>query len=477
MRRTVILYNPAAPYYTLPLQFLALASVIDCSRYSVHIIDARIEKSPDAAHAKLRALLPEAVCVGISVITGTPIRDALAATWVVKSTDPTVPVIWGGWHPSILPEQCLRDGHANFCVKGQGELTFLDLLEALSAGGGFESIEGISYLHEGKFRENPPRKFVDVNTFPPYDYELLPIERYFELKERRQLDFYSSQGCPYRCSFCADPYVYNRRWSGLRGSRMMSDVFDAVRRYAITDVVFQDENFFANRNRVQEFCQNYSSEEMRFSWTATSRADQIAPLNDEFLEEMRSANLRRVMIGAESGSQDLLDRMGKDTLVEETLISAANLQRHSISATFGFIVGLPEEGFQNTLRTLATIKEIKRINPEFEFNIFFYTPYPGTALFDEIVRRGYRVPQSLHDWSSLDFVKYAGYWLDPREQDYVQRFKFYARLGTERRYARPWFYPLKTLASARLRTDHFQFPLEMRLSEAVQKNILRRHDR
>jgi anaerobic magnesium-protoporphyrin IX monomethyl ester cyclase len=251
MRRKVILYNPAAPYYTLPLQFLALASVIDCGRYSVHIIDARIEKSPEEAHAKLRALLPDAVCVGISVITGTPIRDALAASWVVKSTDPTVPVVWGGWHPSILPEQCLREGHADFCVKGQGELTFLELLEALSAGGGFGSIEGISYLHEGKFRENPPRKFVDVNTFPPYDYTLLPLERYFALKERRQLDFYSSQGCPYRCSFCADPYVYNRRWSGLRGSRMMTDVFDAVRRYAITDVVFQDENFFANRNRVR----------------------------------------------------------------------------------------------------------------------------------------------------------------------------------------------------------------------------------
>jgi len=476
MRRSVVFYNPAAPYYTLPLQFLALASVIDRSRYSVHVIDARIEKNVDEAHAKLRALLPDAVCVGISVITGTPIRDAVAASRVVKSADQSIPVVWGGWHPSILPEQCLREGHADFCVRGQGELTFLDLLEALSTGGGFESIEGISYLREGKFRENPSRKFVDVNSFPSYDYTLLPLEHYFDLKKRRQLDFYSSQGCPYRCSFCADPYVYNRRWSGLRGARMMTDVFEAVRRFAITDVVFQDENFFARRTRVQEFCRDYAAEGMRFSWTATSRADQIAPLDDAFLAGMRSANLRRVIIGAESGSQELLDRMRKDTLVEETLISAENLHRHSISATFGFIVGLPEEGFENTLRTLATIKEIKRIDPEFEFNIFFYTPYPGTALFDEIVRRGYRVPQSLHEWSSLDFLKYAGYWLDPREQEYVQRFKFYARLGTERRYTRPWLYPMKTIASARLRTSYFKFPVEMHMSEIVRKHILHRHD-
>jgi len=314
MRRSVIFYNPAAPYFTLPLQFLALASVIDRTRFSVHIIDARIEQSPEVAHAKLRALLPDALCVGISVITGTPIRDAVAASQVVKSADPTVPVVWGGWHPSILPEQCLREGHADFCVKGQGEMTFLDLLDALSTGGGFESIEGICYLREGLFRENPPRKFVDVNHFPSYDYSLLPLERYFALKKRRQLDFYSSQGCPYRCSFCADPYVYNRRWSGLRESRMMTDVFDAVGRYDVTDVVFQDENFFANKSRVQQFCQNYVAGGMKFSWTATSRADQIADLSDDFLREMRKANLRRVMIGAESGSQDLLDRMGKTPL-------------------------------------------------------------------------------------------------------------------------------------------------------------------
>jgi len=299
MRRSVIFYNPAAPYFTLPLQFLALASVIDRTRFSVHIIDARIEQSPEVAHAKLRALLPDALCVGISVITGTPIRDAVAASQVVKSADPTVPVVWGGWHPSILPEQCLREGHADFCVKGQGEMTFLDLLDALSTGGGFESIEGICYLREGLFRENPPRKFVDVNHFPSYDYSLLPLERYFALKKRRQLDFYSSQGCPYRCSFCADPYVYNRRWSGLRESRMMTDVFDAVGRYDVTDVVFQDENFFANKSRVQQFCQNYVAGGMKFSWTATSRADQIADLSLEHLHlALRDLDRAAVLVDA-----------------------------------------------------------------------------------------------------------------------------------------------------------------------------------
>jgi anaerobic magnesium-protoporphyrin IX monomethyl ester cyclase len=469
MRRSVILYNPSAPEYALPLQFLALVSVLDEEKYAIKIVDARIEKSTEEAHAKLRSLLPEALCVGISVISGEPIRDARAATDIVRASDPSVPVVWGGWHPSILPEQCLREGQADFCVKGQGELTFKELLDALGAGGGYESIDGLCYLRAGKFVENPSRAYIDVNQFPAYDYSLLDMERYFALKKRRQLEFYSSQGCPYRCSFCADPHVFNRRWSGLQAGRMSADVFAAVDRYRVSDIVFQDENFFANEDRVREFCRDYNAAAMTFSWSASARADQIASLDDDFLRLMRDAKLRRLTIGAESGSQDMLDRMGKDTLVEEVLISAANLHRHSIAATFDFIVGIPEEGFQNTLRTLAAIKEIKRINPDFGFNISFYTPYPGTPLFDEIVRTGYAVPRSLEEWSNLAMLQDGSPWVHPLEREYVRRFRFYARVGTEHRFAQPWLYPLRMLAATRLRRNYFQFPVEMQLRDLMKR--------
>jgi radical SAM superfamily enzyme YgiQ (UPF0313 family) len=372
MKKTIVFYNPIAPYYTLPLQFLALASVIDKTKYDVKIIDARIEKNAEAAHAKVRELLSHAACLGVSVITGTPLKDAVAISRITKSFAPSVPVVWGGWHPSIYPEQCMREGYADYCVFGQGEMTFLELLEAFEAGDGFEKILGLTYFKDEKYVENPERKFIDINTFPAYDYGLLPLETYFKLKGRRQLDFYSSQGCPYRCAFCADPYVYSRRWSGLKGSRMLFEVFDAVRKYEADEVQFLDENFFANRNRVLEFCKGVKDHGMRFRWSATSRADQIAPLDDDLLGEIAQANLRQVVIGAESGSQEMLDFMKKDTLAEEAIVSAQKLARHGIDAVFGFIVGFPEEGFENTLKTLACIKEIKRINPDFQFNIFFF---------------------------------------------------------------------------------------------------------
>lgn len=474
VKKTIILYNPQAPFYTVPLQYLALGSVLDKEKYEIRIIDARIERSVEQAHEKVKELLPHALCVGVSVITGTPIKDAVQVSRMVKRTAPSVPVVWGGWHPSIYPEQCIREGYADYCVFGQGELTFLDLVQALEHNSGFESIEGLSFRKNGLFYQNAERKFVDINTFPAYEYDLVPIEKYFSLKGMRQLDFYSSQGCPYRCAFCADPFVYSRRWSGLKSSRMLFDVFDAVDRYAVDDILFLDENFFANRNRVLEFCDGIGQRKKAFSWAATSRADQIAPLEDDVLKTMADANLRKVIIGAESGSQEMLELMKKDTLAEDAIISAEKLSRYGIGAAFGFIVGFPEEGFANTLQTLNIIKEIKRINPEFEFNIFFYTPYPGTELFDYIVKRGYRVPKDIASWSDIDFITYAGYWIREEEKEYVDRFKFYTKVGTEGAYNRSHARPLQRLARARIKRDFFDFPIEKELVNFLRYKILHR---
>lgn len=473
-KRTIILYNPAAPYYTIPLQYLALASVIDRQKYDIKIVDARIERSTRDAHVKVKELLPDAVCLGVSIITGTPIKDAVAVSSMAKRFAPSVPVVWGGWHPSIYPEQCLREGFADYSIFGQGELTFVELLEALASNNGLDKILGLAYLKNNIFYENDERKFVDINQFPPYDYDLVPLETYFRLKGLRQIDFYSSQGCPYRCAFCADPFVYSRRWSGLKGVRMLSDVFDAVAKYKVDDVLFQDENFFANRTRVEQFCHGIREIGMRFTWAATSRADQIAPLDDGTLAELAKSGLRKVMIGAESGSQEMLDFMKKDTLAEEAIISAEKLSRHGIGATFGFIVGFPEEGFENTLKTLSIIKEIKKINPAFEFNIFFFTPYPGTELFNYIVQQGYKVPQTLTEWSDIDFIMYAGYWVKENERKYVDRFKFYTKLATEHQGMKRWVRPLQIVARARATNDYYSFPVEKEVINFVRHKILQK---
>src|SRR5262249_48363592 len=132
-KRLIVLYNPRGEGHILPLGLIHVASVLP--RHRVVIVDGRLE--PDA-EARVAALAREAACLGVSVLTGAPILDALKVTEAARRERPDLPVIWGGWHPSLLPEQCLASGVVDACVIGQGERTLAEAVAALDAGAGLQ---------------------------------------------------------------------------------------------------------------------------------------------------------------------------------------------------------------------------------------------------------------------------------------------------------------------------------------------------
>src|ERR1041385_221677 len=240
MRKTIILYNPEAPYYTFPLPLLAISTLVDRSKYDIKIIDARIDP---LAHKHVLESLDNAVCMGISVLTGSPIKDASSITKLIKRHRPDIPVIWGGWHPSIFPEQCMLEGMADYIVTGQGETGFKELLMHIESNDTPQNIPGIGFKRDSQVVVTHARTFQDINQFPSYDYDLIPVETYFRHKQNRQIDFYTSQGCPYRCNFCADPMVFNRKWSGLPAERILDELRYLIPKYRAKDVFFHDETF------------------------------------------------------------------------------------------------------------------------------------------------------------------------------------------------------------------------------------------
>jgi radical SAM superfamily enzyme YgiQ (UPF0313 family) len=187
--------------------------------FDVDIVDGRIELTPEATLAE-RA--ESALCLGVTVLTGKPILDALRASRAVKRRKPSLPVIWGGWHPSLLPEQCLASPVVDVCVIGQGEETFREIVVKIASGERLDDIAGIAFKRDGVIVKNPPRPFQNVNSFPRADFGLISMETYFKFRGARRLDYCSSQGCPFECSFCADPMVYKQRWSGLSASRVVA---------------------------------------------------------------------------------------------------------------------------------------------------------------------------------------------------------------------------------------------------------------
>ena len=166
----------------------------------VVIIDGRLEADPVAA---VVAAARDAVCVGISVLTGAPIRDALAVSRAVKSAHPRCTVVWGGWHPSLFPRDRLADRAIDVVVQGQGEITFREIVERLLAGRTPAGCPGTTARIHGEVVAGVSRPLADLNTLPAHDYTLIPVARYFEKKRTRQIDYVSSQGCRFRCAFCA----------------------------------------------------------------------------------------------------------------------------------------------------------------------------------------------------------------------------------------------------------------------------------
>ena len=461
----VVLYNPQAVFFTMPLALMALGSALDRTRYDVQIIDGRLESDPVAAVVDA-ILAGDTICLGISVLTGAPIRDALRITRAVKRRRPEMPIVWGGWHPSLFPEQTLAGAGIDAAVVGQGEQTFAEIVERLAVGERLDGMPGaVTSTDGGVAVHGAPRAMRDINELPAQDYGLIPVDRYFSLKRRRQLDYISSQGCRFRCTFCADPYVYRRGWYGLEPERIGDELGALAARHAIEDVVFQDETFFTSVKRVSAIAEQFLSRSLRFTWTATMRADQGARIDDQVLAAARRSGLRRVMIGVEAGTQALLDWMKKDITLDQVYESAEKCRRAGVGAIFNLIVGFPDEPPDSVDESMRVAKRLRAMSPDFEVAIFYYKPYPGNEIADRLVAQGYRHPDTLDGWADFDFVTSASPWIRREMRTRVERFKFYQRIGWARRTALRA--PLQAVARWRCAHDIYAFPVEQRVVEWI----------
>jgi radical SAM superfamily enzyme YgiQ (UPF0313 family) len=455
-RRKVVLYNPRAVFYTFPLALVAVGSHLDPERYEVVVVDGRLEDDPNAA---LEPHLADALCLGVSVLTGDPIRDAVRISRHAKTLRPDLPVVWGGWHPSLFGRECLEEASVDVSVQGQGEATFAEIVERLARGEDLAGCAGCAVRGpDGEVKLNPPRPFVDVNALRPHEFSLIDVERYFALKGRRQLDYVSSQGCPFRCAFCADPFVYGRKWAGLDPARMGEEIADLWRRYRFDDLSFQDETYFTYPKRVEAVADELLRRRLPISWAATLRADQCFRLPEEVFAKCRDSGLRRVLVGVESGTQEMMDRILKDIRIEHVHFTAERCACHGVAVIFPFIVGFPGESGESIQASLDLAKRLRAMSPDFQTPIFYFKPYPGSPITDAAVADGHALPCSLDEWADFDFIGSAGPWVTPEVHRKVERFKFYQQIGFDR--PRAALRPLQALARWRCRHDVYGLPLE-----------------
>lgn len=460
MRHKVVLYNPRAVFWTMPLALLAVGSAVDREKYEVVIVDGRLDP-PETLYKHLE----DALCLGVTVLTGAPLRDALETSRAVHARRPDLPIIWGGWHPSLFAEMCAAEPSVTAVVTGQGEETFNEILDRLAAGQSLKGVLSCAYRDEaGKVVLNFPRPVRDINQLPRHDYSLIPVENYFQLKGQRQFDYISSQGCRFRCNFCADPAVYNRGWYGYTPERMVGEISDLWRRYRFTDLSLQDETYFTQQKRVAEIAEGFLREGLHFTWFGTLRADQGRRIDDETFAICKRSGLRRVMIGLEAGSQETIDWIQKDIKVEDMWITAEKLVRHNIGAIINVIVGFPGEPAESVTETLRVAKELRAMSSDFELAVFYFKAYPGNPIAERLRAENYRFPASLEEWADFDYIGSSNQWLTPAQKREIEHFKFYQRIAYSGN--RNWLRrPLQSLSRWRVEHRAYGLPVDRAVIE------------
>lgn len=417
----VVLYNPAelrTPRIPMiPLALLAISTPLKKAGYMISIIDARVEKNPQQLLSE--SISDETICVCISALSGTPIHNALEAAKTVRSINPKIPIVWGGFHASLLPNETLKDQLVDIIVKGFGEQTIVELVCALEKKKPLEKIGGISFKKNGRLLHNPAKSFKEFDASSFMDFSLVDIKKYIKSEiSGKTIDFITSRGCPHRCNFCAISKLYGKTWIPYSLKEVVQQIERLHKKHGVDGMHLLDDNFFVDKKRVEKFCDEIIKRGIKMRFWAMCRCNYFASYDSAFLQKLKQAGFDTINFGAESGSERILKKIDKDITVEAVKKTALLCKQFGFNAQFSFMMGFPFEEKQDVLSTLELMDELYKIDSGVDLKLLNYTPFPGTELFEQSIAAGFKPPANLHDWSLYNYENVTTPWLEKEKSFY-----------------------------------------------------------
>ena len=484
-----------------PHAVLAIAAPLLKSGYRVAVIDQRVEEN---WRRKLKdALAQNPVCIGISTMTGTQISFALQAARLVRDHGRgAVPIIWGGAHPSSLPEQTLEHDLVDIVCIGEGEETFLELTDALSRRRPLNAISGIAYKDGGKTVVTAPRPLCDVETLLPVPWELVNVESYihrdFYLKgTTRSMDIgQTSRGCPYQCGFCSSATLRQRKWRAMSVEKSLERILEPVKRFNLDSVWIRDDEFYIDRKRAFEICRGIIRSGLKFKWYSSgTRIDVFNRATAEEIQAFKASGADTLKFGAESGSNRILKLMQKGITVEDTVQANLKARAHGIIPVFALIIGFPTETFDDIHQTIDLFSRLKKENPQAQFEVIgTFAALPQTPLYPLALQHGLKPPDHLEgwiDWLSDDY-DLAGRiipWFNADERKKIGNITYMSILANSslnaiggisqpglRMLLRSLFLPFSRFERFRLRRKWYRFAPELAAARALRKKIFYRKE-
>jgi len=368
-------------YQLPPMGPLALASFLQTRGHIVRIFDHELEHGLSKAVGKFK---PDAVAV--TLLCESMIPDAIQMSRALKGLG--LPVFWGGHLASAIPEEAARSGCVDYVGISEGEYTLLELLEVVEGKRARETVLGIAYVDEdGEYHRTADRPFADLADFPPLNYSLIPVKRYLSSLpiSARAFAMTTSKGCPFSCTFCFSPEYHRCQRRAYPNDVILQQVKTLAENYGVDGIYFVDELFGANKQELKAFCQGMQNLGLELTWFTETA---IGTLTREDMDMMYAAGCRMLAFGLESGSAETRKALHKYYNASKTDETFRNCREAGIFTHGLFMIGLPDETPE---QVRETVRLYLRLHPD-EMGITFYTPIPGSQLYQELVASGRLMP-------------------------------------------------------------------------------------
>ena len=414
----ILLINPTITgkrHARFPLAVLSLRTALE-GRHRATILDGNIDR--DFVTTALRQISDTgADAVGVSVMGGPQLRTAIAVSKAIRARYPAIPIIWGGAFPTVCPDATVSSPYVDFAVRGQGEDTLAELLDAHGAHdvGVLPAIRGLSWRRDGHVVHNPERAFSAASLNRTLPYDTLDNPRQYLTRTylgERTAGYQAALGCRFRCTFCGVASMYRGRMALPTAARLEQDLAFLRNRLGVNAIQFYDHNFFDREVDMVPLLGVMAKFEM--PWWCFARSDALANLSESSWTLVRKSRLRMAYIGAESPSDWLLHDIRKGTRSDQTLAAIEQCRSHGIIPELSFMLAPPQDPEGETERTFEFIRLIKRLHPATEVMIYIYTPLPMRS--DNTNAQAARMAATLRDEAGhpVEFPRNADGWAEPQ---------------------------------------------------------------
>jgi anaerobic magnesium-protoporphyrin IX monomethyl ester cyclase len=461
-----------------PLGLVCVGTPASLAGYDVKIIDQRID--PDWRATLIKELEQDPICVGVSSMTGPQIQFALEISRVARRYG-NAPIVWGGVHPSLLPEQTLENENIDIVVQGEGEETFLELVQALEGKRPLSSVRGIWYKEDGGVRSTDARPFVDLNRMPPLSFDLIDLDKYRRIMFGvPHQNFFTSRGCPCQCTFCYNTAFNRRRWRAMDPDLVVERIKAFVGKHHIKGLIINESNFFVDVDRGRRILKGIIDANLDIVISKVNiDMNTLFRMGPDDFDLLHRAGCRRLPIAIESGSEKIRTLIKKPADVDHVLQTNRDLVRTPIVPNFLFMIGFPTETREDLAESVSLAFKLVEENPRAGIYFNNYTPYPGTELFATAVEHGLQVPKRVEDWVAFNYRNLIqdGPWLSKEMRRIVKMMDFCSFFIGQRPLLKPTeetsmvatllgrvYAPLARKRAKRL---DYRFPLEIRLAKLL----------